>query len=449
MPHVTDSYIQKLADKCSKQKIPADLYEQHDVKRGLRDIHGNGVLTGLSNISNVTAKKSVNGVETPIPGKLFYQGIDVEDIVAGFVRESRLGFEETIYLLLFGNLPTANELSEFNALLARARSLPTGFVRDIIMKASGRELMNSISRSVLTLYNYDDNADDTSVPNILRQCIQLIAVFPLLAIYGYHTYSHYQRDASLIIHNPCPKLSIAENILHMLRPDQQFSPLEAQILDLSLVLHADHSGGNNSTFTVHVVSSTDTDTYSTIAAALGSLKGPKHGGANNKVMSMMADLTANVANTRDEGQIADYLMRLMNKEAYDRAGLIYGMGHAIYSISDPRAVLFEGFVKQLSVLKGREEEYELYAAIARLAPQIIAQKRKMIKGVSPNIDFYSGFVYDMLDLPPELYTPIFAISRVAGWSAHLIEEHVSGGRIIRPAYKSVADAKTYVPLNKR
>ena len=441
--------IKNLAEKCIEQKIENCLYDKYDVKRGLRDIKGNGVLTGLSNISNVTAKKVIDGVEVPVAGKLFYQGIDVEDIVAGFVREKRLGFEETVYLLLFGELPKADQLAEFNQLLAQCRCLPTNFVRDVIMNSSGKELMNTLSRSVLTLYNYDENPDDNSVSNVLRQCLQLIAVFPLLAIYGYHAHRHYDHDDSLIIHNPSPKLSIAENILYTLRPDQKFTELEAQILDLSLVLHADHSGGNNSTFTVHVVSSTDTDTYSTMAAALGSLKGPKHGGANNKVMSMMEDLYANVANTVDENQVAEYLLKLLNKQAYDRAGLIYGMGHAIYSVSDPRAVMFENFVKELSVLKGREEEYKLYATIARIAPEIIASHRNIIKGVSPNIDFYSGFVYDMLGLPPELYTPIFAISRVAGWSAHLIEEHVSGGRIIRPAYKSVAEMKEYISMEER
>jgi citrate synthase len=327
--------------------------------------------------------------------------------------------------------------------------LPSSFVRDVIMKAPGRDMMNTIARSVLTLYNYDENADDISIPNVLRQCLQLIAVFPMLAIYGYQAYQHYEKDKSLIIHKPDQKLSFAENILYMLRTDQQYTALEAQILDLALVLHADHSGGNNSTFTIHVVSSSDTDTYSAMAAALGSLKGPKHGGANNKVMGMMDDLFKNVKDPKDEGQLAEYLQKLLNKEAYDNAGLIYGMGHAVYSISDPRAVVFESFVKDLSAINGREDEYEVYAKVARLAPEIIAAKRKMFKGVSANIDFYSGFVYDMLGLPPELYTPIFAISRVSGWSAHRIEEIVSGGRIIRPAYKSVAESKPFIPFEDR
>ena len=438
-----------LSKMCEAQKIPTELYTQFDVKRGLRDQNGNGVLAGLSNISVATAKKMVDGVEVPAPGKLIYQGIDAEEIVAGFLKEKRFGFEETVYLLLFGHLPNKAELTDFTQMLTDYRWLPTSFVRDVIMNAPGRDMMNTIARSVLTLYNYDDNADDISIPNVLRQCLHLIAVFPMLAIYGYQAYQHYKRDQSLVIHNPDPALSFAENILHMLRVDQQYTELEAQILDLSLVLHADHSGGNNSTFTIHVVSSSDTDTYSAMAAAIGSLKGPKHGGANNKVMGMMDDLFKTVENPKDEGQLAEYLQKLLNKEAYDNAGLIYGMGHAVYSISDPRAIVFESFVKELSAINGREDEYEVYAKVARLAPEIIAGKRKMFKGVSANIDFYSGFVYDMLGLPPELYTPIFAISRVSGWSAHRIEEIVSGGRIIRPAYKSVAESKQYVPLEER
>ena len=441
--------IYELTKLCEEQKIPTELYTEFKVNRGLRDMSGNGVLTGLSNISSVTAKKIVDGVEVPAEGKLFYQGMNVEEIVAGFLKEKRFGFEETIYLLLFGNLPNKDELADFTKILCNYRTLPTNFTRDVIMKAPGKDMMNTISRSVLTLYNYDDNADDISIPNILRQCLQLIAVFPMLAVYGYQAYCHYKKDMSLFIHKPDPKLSFAENILHMLRVDQKFTELEAQILDLSLVLHADHSGGNNSTFAVHVVSSSDTDTYSTIAAALASLKGPKHGGANNKVMGMMDDLFKTVKNPKDEGELADYLNALLNKEAYDKAGLIYGMGHAVYSLSDPRAIVFETFVKELSQKNNRYDEYETYAMVARLAPEIISKKRNMFKGVSANIDFYSGFVYDMLGLPPELYTPIFAISRVAGWSAHHIEEHISGGRIIRPAYKSVAKSKKYIPLDER
>lgn len=441
--------IKKLTKMCVNEVIPSELYTEYQVYRGLRDLNGNGVRAGLTNISEVTAKKIVNGVEEPMNGKLFYRGIDIEDIVSGFVKEKRFGYEETVYLLLFGHLPDKKELGEFKEQLNFYTSLPPKFTRDVIMKSPSSDMMNTLARSVLMLYSYDDNADDTSIPNVLRQCMQLISMFPMLAVYGYHAYNHYEKGESLVIHQPNPELSIAENLLHILRPDQQYTALEARILDLSLVLHAEHGGGNNSSFTVHVVSSSGTDTYSAIAAALGSLKGPKHGGANIRVSRMMEDLQQNVKDHKDEGEIADYLKKLLHKEAFDRSGLIYGIGHAVYSLSDPRAVLFESFVQQLSKEKGREEEYELYASVARLAPEIIAKERKMYKGVSANIDFYSGFVYDMLKLPTELYTPIFAISRIAGWSAHRIEELVSTSKIIRPAYKSVARRQPYVPLDQR
>ena len=441
--------IRRLAEKCIAQAIPGELYVEHKVNRGLRDLNGNGVLTGLTNVSNVTAKSIISGVETPVAGKLYYQGIDVEDLVKGFIKEDRLGFEETVYLLLFGNLPTREELVDFSSLLGKYRALPTEFTRDTIMTAPSRDMMNTLARSVLTLYYYDDNADDITVPNVLRQCLQLIAEFPLLAAYGYIAHNHYEKGRSLIIHQPNPSLGTAENLLHILRPDQQYSQLEVRVLDLALVLHAEHGGGNNSAFAVHVVSSSDTDTYSAIAAALGSLKGPKHGGANNRVMGMIDEMKQNVKNWEDEGQVADYLRKLLHKEAYDRSGLIYGIGHAIYSVSDPRACIFESFVEKLSADKGREDEYRLYATVARMAPELIAKERKMYKGVSANIDFYSGFVYDMMNLPRELFTPIFAISRIAGWSAHRIEEIVSGGKIIRPAYKSIAKRKEYVPIIER
>ncbi|MDL2219061.1 citrate/2-methylcitrate synthase [Ruminococcaceae bacterium OttesenSCG-928-O06] len=446
--------VRRLAKKSVAQPIPQKLYTQYKVNRGLRDLKGNGVLTGLTNISEVTAKKVVDGVEMPADGKLYYRGIDVEDIVRGFLSEGRFGFEETTYLLLFGELPNKPQLDEFKALLHTYCSLPPKFTRDIIMKAPSKDMMNALSRSTLMLYYYDDNADDISIPNVLRQCLQLIARFPLLAVYGYHAYNHYEKDQSLVIHQPDHSLSVAENILHILRPDQQYTELEARILDLSLVLHAEHGGGNNSSFTVHVVSSSGTDTYSAMAAALGSLKGPKHGGANIRVSRMMEDLKENVPNWNAGGNIhedavADYLQKLLDKQAFDKAGLIYGIGHAVYSLSDPRAVVFENFVQRLSAAKGREEEYNLYAAVARLAPQLIASERTMYKGVSANIDFYSGFVYDLLDLPMELYTPIFAISRISGWSAHRIEELSQSSRIIRPAYKSVLPRREYVPLQGR
>jgi len=441
--------ILRLSKLCEAQTIPNALYTEYEVYRGLRDLDGRGVLTGLTNISTINAKKVVDGKEIPTDGKLYYQGIDVEEIVNGCVMEKRYGFEETIYLLLFGHLPTKKEMDDFSSLLSMYRSLPPKFARDVIMKAPSSDMMNTLARSVLTLYYYDDNPDDTSIPNVLRQCLQLIAQFPILAVYGYQAYDHYDNDNSLIIHQPDPDLSTAENILFTLRPDQNYSELEARILDLSLILHAEHGGGNNSTFTTHVVTSSGTDTYSSVAASLGSLKGPKHGGANIRVIRMIEDLKRTTSNWKDEGQVADYLKKLLRKEAFDRSGLIYGIGHAVYSLSDPRALIFKGFVQKLSAEKGREEEYNLYAAIARLAPEIIAKERKMYKGVSANIDFYSGFVYDMLNLPVELYTPIFAVSRIAGWSAHRIEELASNGKIIRPAYRSVADYRPYIPLSER
>lgn len=437
----------ELAEKCRKnQQIDPELYKTYDVKRGLRDIDGKGVLTGLTEISDICARDK-NG--TPCPGKLRYQGIDVEEITAGFINEQRFGFEEITYLLLFGTLPTKSELESFMALLASYRTLPTSFVRDIIMKAPSRDMMNTLARSVLTLYSYDEAADDISLPNILRQCLQLIALFPLLSVYGYQAYRHYHDGQSLFIHAPRADLSTAENILHMLRADSTFSPLEARILDLALVLHAEHGGGNNSTFTTHVVSSTGTDTYSTVAASLGSLKGPRHGGANIKVVQMFEDMKKSLSDWTDESAIQSYLGALLEKKAFDKAGLIYGMGHAVYSLSDPRAELLKKFVGALAKEKGREEEYALYTKVERLAPQVIAEKRQIIKGVSANIDFYSGFVYTMLELPPELYTPIFAIARISGWSAHRLEEIGNDGKIIRPAYKNVRAPKAYTPIEER
>jgi len=441
--------ITTLSAKCQANIISPDLFPKYEVNRGLRDLNGKGVLTGLTEISDIQAKKIINGKELPCEGKLYYRGIDVDDIVSGFMKEKRFGFEETIYLLLFGNLPTSKELKEFSSVLNTYCSLPPKFVRDNIMKAPSSDMMNALARSVLTLYYYDENADDLSIPNVLRQCIKLIAEFPLLAVYGYQAYNHYEREQSLIIHSPNPELSIAENILQLLRPDQQFTDLEARILDLALVLHAEHGGGNNSSFTVHVVTSSGTDTYSAIAAALGSLKGPKHGGANLRVMGMMKEMKEYVSDWSSDEQISEYLLKLLRKEAYDKSGLIYGMGHAIYSLSDPRAKIFESFVQKLSAAKGRDEEYNLYTKVTKLAPAIIARERQIYKGVSPNIDFFSGFVYEMLDLPVELYTPLFAISRIAGWSAHRIEELVNSGKIIRPAYKSVLSHKKYVPINDR
>ncbi|MCL1793154.1 MAG: citrate/2-methylcitrate synthase [Oscillospiraceae bacterium] len=441
--------ILELTKLCEAGTISPELYEKYNIYRGLRDLNGNGVRAGLTNICEVTAKELVNGVECPADGKLFYRGIEIKELVKGFMEDKRFGFEETIHLLLFGFLPNEKQLEDFIALLGHYCSLPPKFNRDVIMKAPSTDMMNTLARSVLTLYAYDDNADDISLANVLRQCLQLIAMFPMLAVYGYQAYMHYHGEQSLVIHQPNPKLSYAENIFALLRHDQKYTELEARILDAALVLHAEHGGGNNSTFAIRVVSSSGTDTYSAVAAALGSLKGPKHGGANIEVAHMMKDLKENVSDTSDEGQVADYLKKLLHKEAFDRSGLIYGIGHAVYSRSDPRAIVFEDFVKQLSREKGREEEYRLYATVARIAPELIVSERKIYKGVSANIDFYSGFVYDMLGLPEKLYTPIFAISRMVGWSAHRLEELHTSNRIIRPAYKGVSEARQYVSLGKR
>jgi citrate synthase len=442
--------IQKLTSLCYKNSfIDPELYKKYNVNRGLRDLNGNGVLTGLTEISEIQAFDELDGAKIPCEGKLYYRGYNVEQIVDGFIREKRFGFEETAYLLIFGNLPDREELLAFSDLLAHYRTLPPSFARDIIMKAPSLDMMNTMARSVLTLHSYDRNANDTSIPNVLRQCLQLIAVFPQIAIYGYHTYKHYYDGQSLVIHTPKPELSTAENILHMLRPDSRYTELESKILDLALVLHAEHGGGNNSTFTTRVVSSSGTDTYSAVSAALGSLKGPKHGGANIKVVQMFEDLKRSVSDWSNEEQVAAYLKNVLYRNAFDKEGLIYGMGHAVYSLSDPRADLFKRFVKDLSEEKGRTEEYRLYALVERLAKEIIENERKIYKGVSANIDFYSGFVYSMLDLPLELYTPIFAIARIAGWSAHRIEELINASKIIRPAYKSVSERRKYVELISR
>lgn len=442
--------IEALTQKCVESStIDLSLYEKNDVKRGLRDVTGRGVLTGLTHISNIVAFDEVDGKRIPREGLLEYRGIDINDLTEGFLKEERFGFEEVAYLLLFGKLPTQQELTDFRQLLKNQRTLPKNFVRDVIMKAPSKDMMNTLSRSVLTLYSYDKNADDISLENVMRQCLTLIAIFPMLAVYGYHAYNHYHRDKSLYIHKPSSKLSTAENVLRMLRPDKKYSRFEAKVLDLALVLHMDHGGGNNSTFTTHVVTSSGSDTYSTIAAALGSLKGPKHGGANIKVVRMFDDLKRHVKNTRNEGEVADYLRKLLNKEAFDRKGLIYGLGHAVYSLSDPRALIFKRFVERLAVEKGREADYQLYTTVERLAKEIIGEERHIYKGVAANVDFYSGFVYSMLDLPIELYTPMFAIARIVGWSAHRMEELINVDKIIRPAYMNIQEHVDYVPLEER
>ena len=429
--------------------INPEYYKDYDVKRGLRDVNGKGVVAGLTEISEIlSSEMNENGEEIPCKGKLSYRGIRIEKIVEGFIKEDRFGFEEVAYLLLFGHLPKKDELEEFNGLLAEKKSLPQNFVRDIIMKKPSIDLMNILSRSVLSLYSYDDNPDDIEIKNVLRQSLELISQFPLLSVYGYQTYAHYHLGQSFFIHMPKPELSTAENFLHLLRPDSKYTHLEAKLLDLCLVLHAEHGGGNNSTFTNHVVSSSGTDTYSAMSASLGSLKGPRHGGANIRVIKMIEDIKQNV-NPLTDDNIKDYLIKILNKEAFDNSGLIYGIGHAVYSLEDPRAIILKGFVEELAKEQGMEKEFELYDTIERLAPDVIAKKRKIYKGVSANVDFYSGLVYSILGLPMELYTPLFAIARIVGWSAHRIEELSNKGKIIRPGYTAVAKKQEYIPLNER
>ena len=442
--------IEALTKVCEENsKMDVSLYGKYDVKRGLRDINGKGVLAGLTQVSNIVSSKTIDGKSVPCDGELYYRGINIRDLTNGFLKENRFGFEETTYLLLFGVLPTEEQLKDFCKILGNQRSLPRNFVRDVIMTAPSKDMMNTLSRSVLTLYSYDSNPEDISLPNVLRQCINLISIFPMLSVYGYQAHRHYNQNKSLYIHNPKKELSTAENILRMLRSDKKYTPLEAKILDLALVLHMEHGGGNNSTFTTHVVSSSGTDTYSAIAAALGSLKGPKHGGANIKVVSMFDDMKKHVHDWKDEEEVSAYLRKLLHKEAFDKRGLIYGMGHAVYSISDPRARIFKQFVKQLADEKGRQKDYRLYEMVERLAPVIIAEERHIYKGVSANVDFYSGFVYSMLELPLELYTPMFAIARIVGWSAHRMEELINTDKIIRPAYKNVLEEQAYIALEER
>lgn len=444
-------WLHKMATVCeASSTIDSTLFEKYEVKRGLRDLNGQGVLTGLTEISEIRSYTVVDHDMVPCEGKLYYQGIDIEDIVNGFLSEKRFGYEEVVYLLLFGRLPNEQELEELKDMLASYRqSLPTSFVRDIIMKAPSVDLMNMLGRSVLTLYSYDDRADDTSTENVLRQCLQLVALFPMFSVYGYQAACYFHEGTSFFLHPPQREYSTAENILHMLRPNSNFTPLEAKILDIALVLHAEHGGGNNSTFTDHVVTSSGTDTYAAISAALGSLKGPRHGGANVKVSLMFEDMKKTVKDWEDEEEVEMYLTALLNRQVFDKAGLIYGMGHAVYSISDPRAKTFRQFVKKLAEEKGMQREFALYNLVERLAPEVIANERHIYKGVSANIDFYSGLVYSMLELPNELYTPLFAIGRIAGWSAHRLEELVNAGKIIRPAYKAVCKHQPYVPLSER
>lgn len=420
--------------------ISPRLYEEYGVKKGLRDENGNGVLAGLTNISKITSSKIVDGKKLPCDGQLWYRGYRVEDLI-GSLGETELGYEKIAYLLLMGQLPDSAAAEEFRRLLGECRTLPTNFTRDVIMKAPGKDIMNSMTRGILTLASYDERAIDTSVSNSLRQCIQLIAEFPLLAVYGYHAYNYYENMDSMVIHRPDPALSTAENLLMMLRPNKKYTATEAKVLDTALILHMEHGGGNNSTFTTRVITSSGSDTYSTIAAAMSSLKGPKHGGANIKVMEMMEDIRLHVPDYSDKEALEDYLAKIINKEAFDRKGLVYGMGHAVYSLSDPRERIFKGYVEKLAAEKGRGDDLTLYRNVEELAPQLIAKHRRIYKGVSPNVDFYSGFVYDMLGIPQELYTAMFAVARIVGWSAHRIEELICMDKIIRPAYMSVMEER--------
>lgn len=444
-----DGYTERQAQVCiANDQIDKGLYGDYGVKKGLRDDNGNGVLTGLTNISSVRAFDIVDGKQIPCDGELLYRGYDVTELVRSG-RGNRYQFEEAAYLLLFGELPTQAQMEEFKGVIAGCMDLPTNFTRDVIMKAPSADIMNNMTRSILTLASYDDKKDNLDIDNVLRQCIQLISTFPMLAVYGYHAYNHYENDGSMYIHRPDPNASIAENFLRLLRPDMGYTELEARVLDVALVLHMEHGGGNNSTFTTRVVTSSGSDTYSAIAAAMSSLKGRKHGGANLMVMNMMDDIKAHVKDYSDEEAIEAYLDKLLNKQAFDKKGLIYGMGHAVYSLSDPRERVFRKFVEQLAEEKGRQDDMLLYRNIEKIAPELIAKERKIYKGVSPNVDFYSGFVYDMLGIPRQLYTPLFAIARIAGWSAHRIEELVTTDKIIRPAYKSLVTKKTYIPREER
>jgi len=451
MENVELEQLEKMFDELSIKAVKSslinpELFSKYNVKRGLRDLDGKGVLVGLTEIGEVHSYIMDENEMIPVPGLLNYRGIDIRNIVDGFIEDDRHGFEETCYLLLFGNLPDKNSLKEFRQLLALNQKLPEDFARSMIMNAPSKDIMNVMARNVLDLYSFDDDADNTSIKNVLKQCIRLIACFPSLAVYGYQAFTHYHGNQSLIIHSPRPDLSIAENILHMLRPDSKFTKLEAKLLDLALVLHAEHGGGNNSSFVTHVVTSTGTDTYAVMAAALGALKGPRHGGANIKVVQMLEDMKRNLKDWNDCEEIKSFLAKILKKEAFDHSGIIYGIGHAVYSISDPRAVIFKEYVTQLAKEKGLEDEYNLYSRVEELAPEMIGKVNKMYKIVSANVDFYSGFVYRMLDIPEEMFTPIFAISRIVGWSAHRIEEIVNAGKIIRPAYKSVAIRREYIQV---
>lgn len=432
----------------NNHRINPNLYVEYDVKRGLRDSGGKGVLTGLTEISDVSGYELINGRQIPAEGRLFYQGIPVNDIVNG-LEGRRFGFEETTYLLLFGRMPSEKELEEFIKVMEQLEELSGRFLRDVVMKASNANMMNAMQRCILTLYTYDENPEDITPGNVLRQSLEMICKLPLIAVYSYHSYCHFRKDESLFIRNPKKGLSMAENILQMMRPDGKYTELEAKVLDVALILHAEHGGGNNSTFTTHVVTSSGTDTYSSTAASIGSLKGPRHGGANMKVQKMFSDIKENVKDWTDEEEVTAYLKKILNKQAFDRSGLIYGMGHAVYTLSDPREVILKKYARMLAEEKGMQEEFALYELVERLASRLVMEHRKLFKNVCANVDFYSGFVYSMLGIPEELFTPLFAIARMPGWSAHRLEELINAGKIIRPAYKYVGHHVDFVPISER
>ena len=446
---VDNSEFEALVKECTRSgSIDQNLYTEYDVKRGLRDSNGNCVLTGLTEISDVCGCESVHGRKIPMDGELYFQGYNVEDLINGCQRD-RFRFEETTYLLLFGSLPNDEQLTRFIRILTDLQELSGAFIRDVIMKATSTNLMNSLMKSILSLYSYDENPDDISVPNVLRQSLQLIAKMPLISVYAYQSYRHFKLDGTLMIKNPKKGYSTAENILYMLRDDGDFTELEAKVLDICLVLHAEHGGGNNSTFTTHVVTSSGTDTYSAIAASIASLKGPKHGGANFKVQEMFADIKEHCSNWEDKEEVCAYLNKILDKQAFDKAGLIYGMGHAVYTNSDPREVILKQFAKSLSEEKGTQKEFALYELVEKEAGKLIMEKRQMFKPVCANVDFYSGFVYTMLGIPEEMFTPMFATARISGWCAHRLEELVNAGKIIRPAYKYVGHHREYSKMEER
>ncbi len=445
------SFIEKLSNIAkSNDPIDQSLYQKYDVKRGLRYSDGRGVLVGLTRIGDVIGYETgADGKTVAVPGRLIYRGYDVLDIVKDCEREKKFGFEEVVYLLLFGELPTREQLDEFSSYMGAERVLPNNFMEDMILKAPSSDIMNKLARGVLASYSYDSDPENRSIPNVLRQCVELIARFPTLVAYAYQAKRRYYEEKSMYVHNPDPNLSTAENFLRLIRPNKEYTRLEAELLDLSLVVHAEHGGGNNSAFTVHVVSSSDTDTYSAIGAAVGSLKGRRHGGANIKVMEMMDEMRANIDDWGNEKKVADYLRKIATKQAFDRTGLIYGQGHAVYTISDPRAILLRDKAKKLAHENGRDDEFNLYTLVEKLAPKILAEVHGDSKKICTNFDFYSGFVYSLLNIPRDLFTPLFAISRISGWSAHRIEEIVSGKRIYRPAYKSVSGLREYIPMKDR